>query len=99
MLFSGLDNILMHYNTNDIFVSRIHADNKFRSIINQLEDEWDIVENFFLSGEHVPNIERLNRVLQERFRVALYILRFHLIPRVMIVRLALIITRTENFRV
>ena len=45
----------------------------------------------------MPNIERLNQVLQERFRVALYRLPFHLIPRVMIVRLDLRIARMVNF--
>ena len=94
--FAGIDMILRHYNKHGIYVSVIHADNKFQSILNELVDVWDIKLNFSLPGEHVPDIERMNRVLQERFRVALYRLPFKQIPRTMIVRLALRITRTAN---
>ena len=72
MLFSGIDVILRHYNKFDIWISLIHADNEFRSILRELEDIWDTSINFSMPGEHVPDIERINRVLQEHFRVALY---------------------------
>ena len=62
--------------------------------MNELVDVWDIKLNFSLPGEHVPDIERMNRVLQERLRVALYRLPFKQILRTMIVRLALRIMRT-----
>ena len=89
MLFQGIDNVLRHYNRADIYVTVIHADNEFKPIFADLEDKWDVDMNFSLPKEHVLNIERLNRTLQERFRVALYRLPFLLIPRVMITRLAL----------
>ena len=79
-----------------MWISLIHADNEFRSVLNELEDVWDTSINFSMPGEHVPDVERANRVLQERFRVALYRLPFKLIPKVMIIRLALRITRTAN---
>ena len=79
MLFAGLDKILRHYNKHDIFVSMIHADNKFHSLFNMLADDWDISFNYCLPGEHVPDIERLNRLLQERFRVKLYRLPYKVI--------------------
>ena len=91
-----MDVILRHYNKFDIWISLIHADNEFRSILKELEDVWDTSINFSMPGEHVPNIERINRVLQERFRVALYRLPFKLIPKVMIIVLAIRITRTAN---
>ena len=74
----------------------IHADNEFRSVFDKLVDEWDVELNFSLPGEHVPDIEQMNRVLKERFRVTLYRLPFLMIPRVMIIRLAIRITRTAN---
>ena len=52
--------------------------------------------NFSLPGAHVPDIERANRTLQERFRVKLYRLPFKLIPRTMIKYLALRVTRHGN---
>ena len=57
-LCSGVENILRHYNKNDIYVSTIHADNEFRSVIKMLEDKWKVHLNFCLPGEHVPDIER-----------------------------------------
>ena len=97
MLLAGLDIILRHYNKHDIFVSLIHADNEFRSLFNMLADDWDINFNYCLPGEHVPDIERFNRLLQERFRVTLYRLPYKVIPRLMVVKLALRITRIANF--
>ena len=77
-------------------MSLIHADNKFRSIMNELEDVWDTSINFSMPGEHVPDIKRMNRVLQEQFRVALYRLPYKIIPKVMIIWLAFRITQTAN---
>ena len=88
--------MLRYYNKNDIRVSLIHADNEFRSIMSELVDVWDVEINFSMPGEHVPDIERMNRTLQERFRVALYRLPYKIIPKVMIVRLTIRITRTGN---
>ena len=64
-------NVLQHYNKAYILVSQIHADDDFRIIMIDLEDNWDIKMNFYLPAEHVPDIERVNRVFQERFRVNL----------------------------
>ena len=62
----------------------VHADNEFRSVMSNLEEEWEVDFNFSNPKEHVPDIERENRTLQERFRVLLYRLPFAKIPRVMI---------------
>ena len=53
-----------------------------------LEEKWDAKTDFALPAEHVPDIERANQVLQERFRVNLYHLPFKLILRTMIRNLA-----------
>ena len=68
MIFAGLDVILRHYNKNDTWVSLIHADNEFKSIMNELEDVWDIEINFSMPREHVPDIERMNSYLSKLFR-------------------------------
>lgn len=92
MLYSGINNILCHYNKMEIYVTTIHADNDFRPLFTNLEDKWDIKINFSLPGEHVLDIERANRTLQERYRVELYRLPYRVIPQVMIRRLVLRIT-------
>ena len=97
LLYAGIDDVLRHYNKADIYVERIHADNEFRTLTKQLVDKWDVAMNFSLPGAHVPDIERANRTLQERFRVNLYRLPFKLIPRTMIKYLALRVTRHGNY--
>ena len=86
MLFEGIDVILRHYNTNDIWVLVIHADNEFTPVMRELleSDKWDLDMNFSNPGEHVPDIERGNRPLEERFRVQYYHLPFEALPTVMI---------------
>ena len=53
----------------DVQISVLHADNEFRSLLEELiqSDEWDVDVNFSNPGEHVPDIERGNRTLEERF--------------------------------
>ena len=74
----------------------IHADNEFCSIFNELEDKWDIEINFSNPGEHVPDIERENRTLKERIRVAIHRLPFTVILRTMIRYLPLKITKNRS---
>ena len=81
----------------DIIISRIYADNEFKTLLSELEDGWDIKMNVSLPGAHVPDIERGNRVLQEMFSTALYFLPFKHIPRAMIKFLALRVTRHRNY--
>ena len=97
LLFQAIDNVLWHYNKADIFVSQIHADNEFRTMMKYLKEKWDVKMNFALPAEHVPDIERANRVLQERFWVNLYRLPFKLILRTMIRHSALRVTRHGNY--
>ena len=49
-------------------VKMIHADNEFRSIEEEMEEDWELEFNFAAPDEHVPDIEREDRVLKERFR-------------------------------
>ena len=52
--------------------------------------------NFAHPGAHVPDIERENRTLQDRFRVNLYRLPYAMIPRTMIRYLALRVTENRG---
>ena len=79
-------------------IAVIHADNEFRYVMQQLieSDEWDLDINFSNPGEHVPDIERGNRTLEERFRVQYYRLPFEALPTVMIRYLPLQITKNRS---
>ena len=61
-----------------------------------LDDEWNVDVNFANPGNHVPDIERGNRTLEERFRVQFYRLPFEALPRVMVRYLPLRITKNRS---
>ena len=63
-LFKGLVDILWYYNKADIVVTRIHAYNEFRTLMEELVDVWDVEIDFILPAEHVLDIERANQTLQ-----------------------------------
>ena len=96
VLYQGLDDVLRKYNASGIRISRMHANNEFRSVLNDLVDNWDADINFANPGDHVPDIERENRTIQERFRVKIHRLPFEVIPRTMIPYLVLRITKNRS---
>ena len=73
----------------------IHADNEFRAVKKLTKDEdVEIEYNFCNPDEHVPDIERENRTLEERFRTEYHRLSFNNLP-VQMIR-ALILPCTFN---
>ena len=92
-LYEALKRILRYYNMADVRIKIIHADNEFRGVFeNKVEEELKIKMNFANPNEHVPDIERANRLLEERFRVAYYRMPFKVIPAAMIQHLGLSVT-------
>ena len=61
-----------------------------------VSDEWDVDVNFANPGEHVPEIKRGNRTLEEQFRVQYYRLPFDALPIVMVRYLPLRITKNRS---
>ena len=55
--------------------AKIHADNEFRPLFETVADDLDVIMNYTNAGDHVPEAERNNRVLQERLRTA-----YHRLP-------------------
>ena len=96
-LCAALDDILRLYNKADIYITRIHADNKYKSVSWELDESWDVEFNFSLPQERFPGIEHENRVLHERFFVGLYFLPYKILPKSMIRYLALRVTRNRSY--
>ena len=95
-LYRGLDVILRLYNKAGFKIGRIFCDNEFRVIMDPVADEMDAEMIYSAPDQHVPDIERNNRVLKERFRIAYYRLPYTKIPRIMIRYLAMICARQLN---
>jgi hypothetical protein len=55
-------------------VTRIHADNEFRSIVDEFDINKNLKFNFTCAKEHVPEVERNNRlIIKEEFLFIAYL--------------------------
>ena len=82
-IFQGLDVVFRHYNDEGYTIEKIHCDKEFEPLMNRVDDEMEIKIIYAAPKDHVPDIERSNRVVEERFRVAFYRLGFKRMPKVM----------------
>ena len=93
-LLEALKKVVRFYNKADVTIKMIHADNEFRAIEEEMEDDFDVEFNFAAPYEHVPDIKQENRTIQESFRAEYHRLPFKVLPKQMI--LALIARCTKN---
>ena len=75
----------------------IECDREFTSILSHVEDTLEITLNPTNADDHVPEIERNNRFLKERFRATFHSLPYKAIPVVMIRYLAILVARQANY--
>jgi hypothetical protein len=87
-LYKFLDNALKIYNDNGFTITKIHADNEFRKILEPIEEDLQIQLVFSPANAHVPEAERNNRVLQERIRAAFHRLPYKALPKAILKILA-----------
>lgn len=95
-MFEAIDVVLREYTRAEFKATLIHADNQFRPLFEEVEDELDVTFNFTNPGEHKPCIEQHNRVLKERRRVIYHELPYRNIPKIMIKHFGLDETRKMN---
>ena len=77
-------------------MKRIHCNGGFKSIIDEIADNFDISMNYANPDDHIPYIERNKRVVQERFRIDYYRLSYNIIKMLMIRHLLMISTTKLN---
>ena len=77
-------------------MKRIHCNGGFKSIIDEIADNFDISMNYANPDYHIPYIERNKRVVQERFRIDYYRLSYNIIKMLMIRHLLMISTTKLN---
>ena len=82
--------LMRKYNQAGFFIKLIRADNEFKEtledVVERVPDMPDV--NHCGSDEHVPEAERNNRMIQERFRIQYNRWPFKVVPRIMIRHLA-----------
>jgi Reverse transcriptase (RNA-dependent DNA polymerase) len=94
---SVLDNVFQTYNKAGFRISIIHCDNEFRPLMTQLQNIYNVQMNYANPQEHVPEAERNNRVIKERFRSAFHRLPFKAIPKIMVKILTMECAKKLNF--
>jgi len=95
----ALRSVIQIYNRAGFQVRRIHCDNEFVEIMDQLieDPEFDIEINYANPQEHVPEAERNNRVLKERVRAVYHRLPYNRLPRTMVKTMVSEAARKLNF--
>ena len=96
-LFATLDKVFCIYNGRGFVISDLHADNQFRPLLEDLEDELDCTMHFCPAGGHVPESERNNRFLKERTRCGYHRLPFKALPIKVLKALVMEMTRKTNY--
>ena len=83
-LYQGLDVVLRLYNKAGFKIKTIDCYNEFKIIMDPVSDEMNDDKEYSAPKQHVQDIERNNKIIKERFRVAYYKLPYKKIPRIMI---------------
>ena len=84
-----MDKVLRLYNAAGMRIGLIHADHKFKPIMDEVKDEMDMDMNYANPGDHVSQAERNNQVIKERIHGSFHRLPYRAIPKVMLHKLAL----------
>jgi hypothetical protein len=94
---SVLDNVFHTYIQAGFQITIIHWDNKFRPVMDHLQNTYNVQMNYANPQEHVPEAERNNRVIKEQFRSAFHRLLFKIIPKIMVKILTMECTKKMIF--
>ena len=83
--YNAIDRVLRLYNKGGYRVTEIRCDTEFKTLLAPLEDENSVTLNLAAAEEHVPEIERSNRVIKERVRACYHRLPYKQMPMAMLV--------------
>ena len=92
-LYRALDVVLRRYNQAGFEVKTIHCDNEFKPLMNKVYDDLKVTMNYTSADEHVPEAERNNRTIAERYRATFHDLPYKMIPKLMIQYLCMVSTK------
>ena len=95
-VLKALSVIIRHYRRAGFSIKRIECDGEFKSLMDEIMGKLNIDVNYANPSDHVPEAERNNRVIKERFRISYHRLPYKIIPKVMIKSLAMRVTKNLN---
>ena len=83
-LVKKLQSTFRKLNQAGMTVKVLHADHEFECVKPDFEDMMEI--NICPKDQHVPDIERMNRVIKERYRALYHRNPYSMWPKIMIIR-------------
>jgi hypothetical protein len=92
-----MKNVLQIYKNGGFKVTRVHADNEFKSIAKEFSASYNLTFNFTSASEHIPEAERNNRLIKERVSASFYQIPFTKLPRIMLHILVMESTKKLNY--
>ena len=95
--YAAIDHVTRAYNKNGYRFAKMHCDREFKPLMDPVCDGMDIKMFYPPSGDHVPEAERNNRVLQEQIRIQYHRLPFSKMPREIWKGLIASVTMQLNF--
>ena len=75
----------------------IHCDREFKPLMDPVKDMMGVEMHYPPAGDHVPQAERLNRVIGERVRAIYHDLPYKNLPEIMWKYLAMVATDSLNW--
>jgi hypothetical protein len=79
----AFNNVNACYKARGFVIDTVHADDEFKSLKTPLLDKYNILLNVAATNEHVPEVERMIRVVKERIRCTVNDLPFKRYPIMM----------------
>ncbi|KAL7556597.1 hypothetical protein ACA910_003488 [Epithemia clementina (nom. ined.)] len=95
--WSALQDIFRIYNAAGFRITKIHADNEFHSLQENLKNLENIEIKLANAQEHVPEAERNIRIIKERVRATFHRLPFTKITKIMTQILVMECAKQLNF--
>ena len=85
------------FNARGFTVKEIHCDREFKPSMDSVKGQMGIEMRYPLAGDHIPEAERLNRVIGERLQAIYHDLPYKNLPEVMWKYLTMIATDSLNW--
>jgi hypothetical protein len=89
-IYNAIDKVFRKYQQGGFYITNIHCDQQFRSLMDPIADELNIKMNYATTDEHVPEAERNNRTIKEQIRAVYHSLPYKAMPPVMLKYLAVV---------
>ena len=96
-LLRAIKMVSRKYNAGGFLVKTIHCDAEFQPYFEDVWENLTIEMEFTNAQDHVPEAERNNRTIQERFHAAFHRLPYKAIPMLMIRYLAMVSACQLNY--